>query len=105
MTTNDCNEYAKEFVKGKNIMMKSGDDIINIIKKLSEENQTKLLKIATEGDYKTPSCPNCYAKLRIKQNKGGNNFWACPNFPPCKHTRNLSRVDLIRLKTGFYATT
>jgi restriction system protein len=51
------------------------------------ETALELLKIATEGDYQTPTCPACSVKMiSRKSTSQGRKYWGCRNYPACKHT-------------------
>lgn len=34
-------------------------------------------------------CPECHGQLVLRQNKKGQQFWGCENFPSCKHTMGI----------------
>ena len=89
MTSGGFTAEAKEWAKGK-INLIDGQKFIGHIKKLSEENQQKLLDITLQGDYKTPTCPQCDVKLTLRESKKGRSeggkFWGCVNYPRCKQT-------------------
>lgn len=89
MTSGDFTAEAEDFAKGK-ITLIWGEKFINLIGKLSEENQDMLLKIALEGDYRTPTCPQCDVKMTLRESSKGRNsgghFWGCVRYPRCKQT-------------------
>lgn len=89
MTSGVFTSEAEEFAKGK-ITLVWGEKFISLIKKLSDEDQQRLLDIALEGDYKTPTCPQCGIKMVLRESKKGRNigghFWGCVNYPRCKQT-------------------
>ena len=89
MTSGDFTSEAEEFAKGK-INLVWGEKFIHQIKKLSEENQQRLLDVAIEGDYKTPTCPQCDVKMALRESSKGKNagghFWGCPRYPKCRQT-------------------
>lgn len=80
--TGDFSNEAKEFAVGKNITLISGSDLIRQILELPQVDQSDLLKIATDGDFTTPTCPQCDVKM-VKRNTYYA-FWGCPNYPRCK---------------------
>jgi len=85
--TNDAIEFAKE----KSLDLVSGERFFNLIKKLPSQSQKRLLKVATEGDYKVPSCASCDLKMvRRTKRGGGNPFWGCSNYPKCKSTIKIA---------------
>jgi len=89
MTSGDFTSEAEEFAKGK-INLVWGEKFINQIKKLSDEDQKWLLNVALEGDYKTPTCPQCDVKMALRESSKGRNagghFWGCVRYPRCKQT-------------------
>lgn len=90
ITSGKFSKEALEFEqKAKNIRTIDGEKLLELIQKMPENEKSLLLKIVTNGDYKTPSCPNCDIKL-VKRNrkKDGSNFWGCPNFPKCRYILN-----------------
>lgn len=38
----------------------------------------------------TKTCPNCGANLVVKRSRFGKIFYACPNYPTCRHTENIN---------------
>ena len=90
ITSGDFTSEAQEFAQGKKLLLVSGNLFIQKIRKLPEENQKKLLDIAFEGDYMTPTCPQCDTKMVLREGKKGKNpgslFWGCPRYPRCRQT-------------------
>lgn len=85
----DFTQEAMEFAKVNGIDAVDGKHFIQMIGTLSVEAQQKLLRIATEGDYKTPSCPSCAVKLVHRSSSHGS-FWGCTNYPRCKFKLNIA---------------
>lgn len=89
-TTSEFTQEALEFARGKNLDLVNGSEFLTRIKQLPAESQTGLLRFATEGDYRTPTCPSCGTKMvhRVakKGAQAGGNFWGCRNYPRCKRT-------------------
>jgi len=87
ITSGSFSFKAEEFAKGK-IMLISGAKFLELIRKLPEEKQQKLLEIALEGDYRTPTCPQCDLKMILRKGKKGKNpgsqFWGCVRYPRCR---------------------
>ena len=53
----------------------------------------KLLAFATAGDYRTPSCPRCGAKMRAVKGRGGKaDFWGCQRYPACRQRLGMRRA-------------
>ena len=60
---------------------------------LTDEQQAGLLRLATAGDYTTPTCPSCAVKMTKREPKaGGKTFWGCVNFPRCRSIINMAKA-------------
>lgn len=90
ITTGDYSAEAREFAKGKNLRLITGERLLEVIKQLPVERKERLLSLAREGDYTTPTCPRCGTKMTIRESsKGrnaGNKFWGCLYYPRCRST-------------------
>lgn len=76
---------ASGFAEGKHLKLISGAALLQQIKTLAEPQQAELLQHITRGDYTTPSCPKCEAKMVRRPGKNGKpDFWGCPQYPRCK---------------------
>jgi len=88
MITGTYSQDAISFAGDKNLILISGKELFQSIMKMPTEKQEHLLKVATEGDFMTPTCPGCDEKMVIRRaGKGknyGNTFWGCTNYPRCK---------------------
>jgi len=85
----DAHRYGKD----NHIDLMDGDAVLKSIRTLTSEQQTDLLKLATHGNYTTPTCASCGVKLIKRQPKsGGKPFWGCVNYPRCKTTMYLSKA-------------
>ena len=85
ITSGEYTSEALAFATGKRLQLISGEMLLNSIRKLPAEKQAALLKKATAGDYRTPTCPQCGAKMKLRQGRdGGREFWGCPQYPRCK---------------------
>ena len=94
-TTGEFTVEAEDWARDKNIDLVNGQEFISRIGQLAATTQQTLLRVATEGDYTTPTCPSCGVKMVERvANKGrseGNRFWGCLNFPRgCKQTFRIS---------------
>lgn len=87
-TTSSFSHDAIEFAKGKKIKLVNGAQQIKMILSLGKQEQVRLIKVATAGDYKTPTCPRCDKKM-IRRNGNKGEFWGCLNYPRCKATLNV----------------
>jgi len=95
VTTGDFFANARAFANGKAITLVDGPAVIERIRKLPDEQQEDLYRLATYGDYQTPSCPTCGRKLvRRITKKGrhpGDEFWGCSGFPKCRYRMRMSQ--------------
>ncbi|MDB6167667.1 MAG: topoisomerase [Verrucomicrobia bacterium] len=76
---------------GHRLELIDGPKLISRIKLLDSRAQARLYAVATEGDYKTPTCARCGEKMRLAEENTGNAHWACTNFPRCQNTIKPSR--------------
>lgn len=88
MTSNDFSLEAREFAQAHQITLITGEMLLMMIKRLPEDAQNKLLALATEGDYSTPSCPTCGIKMKMRSGTRGD-FWGCGNYPKCRQTLHM----------------
>lgn len=85
MTPGSFTDEAKTFAQSNNITLVTGEMILTMIQRLPEEAQKKLLALATDGDFRTPTCPSCGIKMRqVAGSNGRPDFWGCPNYPRCR---------------------
>jgi hypothetical protein len=78
---------AKEFSRGENIQLIDGAELLRKIGALAPEQGQALLKLATAGDFSTPTCPVCGIKMTARTSSTeGRKFWGCLNYPRCKRT-------------------
>ena len=89
MTTGGYSQDAIEFAKGK-ITLVTGEMLINKINSMPQDKLQRLLNVAFEGDYTTPTCPKCGVKMVLRQASSGKNagssFWGCVHYPRCRQT-------------------
>jgi len=78
---------AREFAAQEKINLLGGDGLLEMIKALAPEQSAALLRLATQGDFSTPTCPACGVKMvSRKSRKRGKAFWGCVNYPRCRYT-------------------
>ena len=78
---------AVAFAAKENIQLVDGAQFLEKIAGLAPEQSAALLKLATQGDFLTPSCPSCEVKMAARRStQGGRSFWGCTNYPRCKQT-------------------
>jgi len=77
---------AAQFAAQHPIHLLDGPGLLAKIEERPVADQQRLLAIATEGDYLTPTCPHCGVKMVQRQRrKDDSEFWACGS---CKVTRS-----------------
>ena len=96
MTSGSYVDEAIDFAKQARITLIDGPQIMEMIRGLHPEEQARLFKVATEGDYKTPTCPSCGIKMvsRTKRNGDGETFWGCRNYGIKKPGAKRCRITL-----------
>lgn len=84
------NDEAIRFATENHIYLLDGRRFLDKILERPTADQARLLKVATEGDYLTPSCPSCGIKLLKRERKKDKvMFWGCANFPRCRYILNV----------------
>jgi restriction system protein len=87
VTSSTFNNDATQFAAENRIHLIDGKHFLKQIIERPQWDQERLLKVATEGDYLTPTCPNCGIKMVARENnKDKSKFWGCLNFPRCRFT-------------------
>ena len=87
VTSSTFNVKAKKFAAENGVYLLDGEGILKRIMERSRADRERLLEIATEGDYLTPTCASCGIKLVSRRNKKDNStFWGCINYPQCWYT-------------------
>lgn len=78
---------AVDFAAKNNIELIDGARLLTEFAALAPEKALALLKLATKGDFLTPTCPDCSIKMVSRKSTGeGRAFWGCENYPRCKQT-------------------
>jgi restriction system protein len=93
LTTSSYSLEAQAFARNKSLMLIDAEELVKLINGLDEASRKRIDKIATQGDYTTPTCVQCNEKMvkRIAKNgsnKGGE-FWGCINYPKCSITMKV----------------
>lgn len=88
MTSGEFTDEAKAFGQQNHIVPMDGKLILAMIRRLPEEGQQRLLTFATQGDWTTPTCPECGRKMQRKDPVGQKPFWSC------KRGRCKGRLDM-----------
>jgi restriction system protein len=85
VTSGRFTQEAINFARKENIQLIDGADFLAKIEALAPEKALALLRLATQGDFLTPTCPSCCIKMiSRKSTNQGRNFWGCRNYPGCK---------------------
>jgi restriction system protein len=87
VTSGRFTQEAQKFAAKENIQLIDGAGLLGKLAGLVPETTLALLKLATKGDFLTPTCPCCSIKMTARKSTGeGRPFWGCQNYPRCKHT-------------------
>jgi hypothetical protein len=99
MAAGSFSAEAKVFAKENNVTLISGGMLLTMLKRLKPMAQMRLLEMATEGDYKTPTCPACNIKMvSLHGPHQDKYYWGCANKPKCKHIRPRREQRMIPRK-------
>jgi len=79
VTTGKFNVAARDFAEEKHITLLPGDILLEKINALPEAARNELMTEVTTGDYTTPSCPICEAKM--VKNPDDSSQWRCATHP------------------------
>jgi hypothetical protein len=82
LTSSTFTEDAKSFARTVNVHLIDGADFVAKLTSLLPDTSQHLLRFATHGDFRTPTCPSCGIKMHIPKDM---NFWGCANYPRCRH--------------------
>jgi restriction system protein len=85
ITTSSFNKDALTFAADHPIQLLDGESLLRKILALPKATQDAMLKLALQGDYKTPTCPSCGTRM-VKRSSEHGPFWGCLNSPRCKNT-------------------
>ena len=80
-------QKAVAYATRHRIALVDGETLCSRVRGLELEQRHALLEIATQGDYSTPTCPQCGIKMvvrRKKKRRETSEFWGCINAPQCK---------------------
>jgi restriction system protein len=83
LTTSNFTADAHEFAKSHKIALGTGEQLLGKLRALPDEPRRKLLEVAVEGDWTTPSCPSCGTKMVLRDGSG-KRFWGCSAYPRCR---------------------
>lgn len=85
MAPNGFTDEARSFAVENRITLLDGKLFLAMLQRLSNDAGKRLLDFATEGDWTTPTCPNCGTKMAARDSRRGP-FWGCPAYPKCRGT-------------------
>jgi restriction system protein len=91
VTTGEYTKEAIAFAKENPIDLITGEMLSKGIFALADDARARLLAVATEGDYTTPTCPSCGIKM-VRRSSDRGAFWGCTNYPRCKQ-KFFSKAD------------
>jgi len=87
VTSGRFTKEAADFAAKHNIRLIDGTTLLAKLADLVPEQAAALLRLATQGDFLTPTCPSCAIKMALRTStQGGRKFWGCVNYPRCKQT-------------------
>ncbi len=100
VTTSTFTDDAVSFSKLTEVSLIDGFKFIKLIQSRSPEKSAELLKLATAGDYTTPTCPGCGLKMVTREaSNTGQAFWGCKSYPRCKGKLNMKKDNIcLKLK-------
>ncbi len=67
---------ARDLAEEKHIMLLSGDIFLEKLNALPDAARNELMRDASAGDYVTPTCPQCEAKMA--RSAEDSSVWQCP---------------------------
>lgn len=92
MTSGRYSDDAKTTAEANRIKLIDGPTLLEMFRRLLPADQKGLLVFATEGNYRTPTCPTCGIKMVRKEGKAGKpDFWGCPTYPRCRKTLRMRK--------------
>ncbi|BCG02446.1 hypothetical protein PPGU19_070140 (plasmid) [Paraburkholderia sp. PGU19] len=80
VTSRFIGQPVRDYAFQADILLVDGAGIVERIRALEAVKQARLLALAFEGDYQTPTCAACGVKMVERQGKGGS----CRNYPKFK---------------------
>ena len=87
MTSGKFTKEARDFAGKEGVSLIDGTDLAAKLGALVPEKALAVYKLATQGDFLTPTCPSCAIKMISRKSTAhGRPYWGCRNYPACKHT-------------------
>jgi len=85
---------AARFAARHRIALVDGETLCQRVRGLGLEARQAMVQVAVNGDYTTPTCPNCGVRLVLRRHKRrlglAGEFWGCINHPSCKVTMSFA---------------
>jgi len=92
-TTGEFTADAGLFCSKNSIVPLTGQAFVAKFNELPASERRRILAEVLDGDYTTPSCPQCERKMVLRENGG---FWSCATFRRCGskpiHARKARKV-------------
>jgi len=82
---------ARAFAAENRITLVDGKLFLAMLQRLPADSAARLLALATEGDWTTPTCPQCGDKMATRESIRGT-FWGCRRFPGCRGRLPMRQV-------------
>lgn len=89
---------AREYAKEHSITLIDDTMFIAMLMRQPEARRQQLLDIALQGDFTTPSCPDCGLKMLSRQNEQ-TRYWGCRAYPRCKGVLAMRPKRALRAPT------
>ena len=78
---------AQALAAKQKIHLIEGADLLAKTLALAPAKSAALLKLATEGDFLTPTCPSCGVKMAPRTSmESARRYWGCVNEPRCNRS-------------------
>lgn len=82
LTASTFTPEAITFAQANHLTLIDGPTLVQQLQSLPPETSKALLALAIEGDYSTPTCPECGSKMLCLQGPK-KKFWRCQRYPDC----------------------
>ena len=76
ITTGKFSVSARDYAEEKHITLLPGDIFVEKLNALPPMARAEMMRVISEGDYQTPSCPKCDARMVLAS--GLSPVWKCP---------------------------
>ena len=87
ITSGKFTQAARDVAAKESIDLIDGAELLRKIGALTPEQSDALLKMATQDEFLTPTCPSCATKMTARSSTpNGRKYWGCRSYPKCKQT-------------------